>query len=256
MCVVKSLGSAVLVAATCTALVAGAAAPVGATQRRSVVSAHVSRSAVAGAVPAGATVSVVQTCPKGSSLARTATSQFGRTLDAGLDRRLRLASRELWVAGTVSRYRVTRRLSADRPVVLANAALCASTVPAGATTVTGRAATDLRVWGPAPARLELLNATSTVVADSADTGSAYATMVRAAGVAASRGSLPDAVRAVQEAVQDDELGAVVAVGQTRRRVGRGQFLSMRNSYTYRGDLTNRITEVDLGELTSPPRSGR
>ncbi len=150
---VKSFRSALVLAMTCTAVAAAAAPADAATPTRRLLSGHFSLSGVQGALPAGATVSVLQFCPRGSTLDRAATSRVEREGDADLDSHLRLASRELWPTGTVSRYRVTSKPAAGDGVVILNAALCASTVSARTRTVTGRAATDLRVWGPAPSKL-------------------------------------------------------------------------------------------------------
>lgn len=122
--------------------------------------------------------------------------------------------------------RATRAIGVDDAVPLLNAALCTSNVAAGATTTTGRAATDLRVWGPAPSRLEVVNATVAVTTDDPDADSVFATVMKAGGVASSTGSLHGPVTAVQRTSQQEGLSAVAvaAVGQTTRRVFRGSFI--------------------------------
>lgn len=202
---------------------------------------HISVSAVQGSLPVGATVSVLQFCSTGGTLAVAATREAENEADAALDRHVRLASREFWPAGTVSRYRVTTPVTAGTPLPLVNAALCTSTSSSVATTVTGQAATDLRVWGPAPAQLKLLNVTVALSTDDLDADYAFATVMKAGGVASSQGSLTHAVEAVQKATQTQGLGSVVTVGQTQRRVAQGRFISMKNGYSYVSDLTKKIT---------------
>ncbi len=230
------------VTAAVTAGLGVVAPPAGAaTPARTLTSGHISISAVSGSLPVGATVSVLQFCPAGSSLDKAATRTAEQQADLTLDPHVRLASREFWPAGTVSRYRVIRPVAADSAVPLVNAALCTSTAPAGATTVSGRAATDLRVWGPAPSRLQIFNATVAVTTYDPDADHVFATVMKAGGVASSKGSLRGAVAAVQKASSEGGLSAVAAVGQTSRRVPRGSFISMKNSYSYVSDLTRRIT---------------
>lgn len=235
-----------LVLATASAAVLGLAGPATAAPSapRTLLSGHVSISGVSGDLPAGATISVLQYCPAGSRLDKAATRTAEAEVDTMLDPHVRLASREFWPAGTVSRYRVVRRVAGEDGVPLLNAALCTSTVSGSARTVSGRAATDLRVWGPAPARLDLANVTVALVTDDPDGDHVFATAMKAAGVASSRGSINGAVRAVQHVVQEDGLSAVVAVGKTNRRVARGCFVSMRNAYSYVSDLTRKITSAD------------
>jgi len=239
---VKSFRSALVLAMTCAAVAAAAAPADAATPTRRLLSGHFSLSGVQGALPAGATVSVLQFCPRGSTLDRAATSRVEREGDADLDSHLRLASRELWPTGTVSRYRVTSKPAAGDGVVILNAALCASTVSARTRTVTGRAATDLRVWGPAPSKLHVLNATVALVSDNLEADYSYATVMKAGGVASSRGSLTSALRAVQAASQDSGLSQVTAEGETQRSLRHGRFISMRNSYTYTSDLNRKTSE--------------
>jgi len=238
-----SARTALALTVTLTAALGVLAAPAGAATpaARTVTSGHISVSAVSGNLPVGATVSVLQFCPARSSLDRAATRAAERQADLALDPHVRLASREFWPAGTVSRYRVTRAVAADGAVPLLNAALCTGRAAGAATTVSGRAATDLRVWGPAPARLEVVNATVALVTDEPDADHVFATVMKAGGVASSTGSLRGAVTAVQHAAQHEGLSAVAAVGQTTRRVPRGSFISMKNSYSYVSDLTRKIT---------------
>jgi hypothetical protein len=208
---------------------------------RTLYTGHISVSAVSGALQVGATVSVLQYCTPGSALAVTPTRQAEAEADSALDPHVKLASREFWPAGTVSRYRVVKPLTAGSPLPLLNAALCTSTVPSTATTAAGRGATDLRVWGPAPAKLALVNATVVASTDDPDADDAFATVMTAAGVASSQGSLAGAVKAVQQATQKQGLGTVAAVGLTQRQVAPGRFASMRNAYRYVSDLTKKIT---------------
>lgn len=234
--------TALALTATLTAALGVVAAPAsGATPVRTLTSGHISISAVSGSLPVGATISVLQFCPARSTLDKAATRDVERQVDQALDPRVRLASREFWPAGTVSRYRVTRAVAVDSAVPVLNAALCTSTAATTATTVSGRAATDLRVWGPAPSRLEVANATVAVVTDDPDADHVFATVMKAGGVASSTGSLRGAVTAVQSTAQQEGLSAVAAVGQTTRRVPRGSFISMKNHYNYVSDLNRKIT---------------
>lgn len=233
--------TALALTAAVTAAVGLLAAPAGAAPARTLTSGHISLSAVSGTLPVGATISVLQYCPARSALDKAATRTAERQADLSLDSHVRLASREFWPAGTVSRYRVTRAVPADGAVPLLTAALCTGTAPSGATTVSGRAATDVRVWGPAPSRLQVVNATVAVVTDDPDADHVFATVMKAGGVASSRGSLRSAVTAVQRATAEGGIGVVVAVGETSRRVPRGSFISMQNDYGYTSDLTRRIT---------------
>ena len=79
--------------------------------------------------------------------------------------------------------------------------------------------------------------------DDPDADAVFATVMRAGGVASSTGSLRGAVTAVQRTAAQEGLSAVAAVGQTTRRVPRGSFISMQNSYSYTSDLTRKITAV-------------
>ena len=237
-----SIRTALALTATGTALVTALAPSAGAAgPTRPVVSGHVSASSVTGGLPVGATLSVLQFCPPGTALDRATTATAARAVDGTLDRHVRLASRELWPTGTVSRYRVTRAVPARSEVPLLNAAVCTGRAPAGATTVRGSAVTDLRVWGPAPSDLTVVNGTIAVVTDEVDAEDTFVTVMRAGGVASSRGSLRGAVTAVQTAITESGLSAIVAVGQTSRRIPRGSFVSMENSYRYVADLTRRTT---------------
>lgn len=228
----KTVRTLAAAATGCCALVA-VAAPVAAAPARTLVGAHMSVSGVAGALPVGAGITVIQHCPVGSDLDRAATRAVGEFHDG----RLRVASRELWPAGAVVRYRVTRAVRADDPALVATAALCTVRVPAGARTAAGRALVDLRVWGPAPARVGLLNVAFVAVTDDLDSERTFRTSLRAAGVTEHRASLRGAVLAMQEVLEDEDGIAVVAEGETRRTVARGSFVSMQNRYRYSADLT-------------------
>jgi len=73
---VKSFRSALVLAMTCTAVAAAAAPADAATPTRRLLSGHFSLSGVQGALPAGATVSVLQFCPMRNSY--TYTSDLNR----------------------------------------------------------------------------------------------------------------------------------------------------------------------------------
>lgn len=242
-----SLSRSVAVLGVAGAAVLAVAGPAGAatTPARVVLTGSVSVSAVRGALPVGADLSVVQTCPQGSVLDRTQTAAAEHAMDAATDPHLRLASRELWVAGIVSRYSVRTATTATTVLPLVDAVLCSTPVAPAATTVSGTASTDLRVWGPAPAGVQLVNATVTLVTDTAAADYVYATVMRAAGAGASRGSLPGAVHAVQATAQKAGIGAVSATGRSSARVRRGQFVSIYNSYRYTSDLTTKVTKQTL-----------
>ena len=208
----------------------GLAAPGHAASGRTVTSVHASVSAVVGALPAGAGITVIQTCPKGADLDRRATRAVGEAHDP----HLRVASREYWPAGVATRYRVRRSVHATEDLALAlGIVVCRVHVGAGAHTVTGRASTDLRVWGPAPTKVDLLNITVMATTDTAHPERLVRTAVRGTGVGTSRGSLRHAVRAVQATFDAQDAGGVVATGTTRRAVPRGRFASMENSYRFR-----------------------
>jgi hypothetical protein len=227
-----------VLAATGSTLVAGATPAMSAAPAtRSVVGAHVSVAAVGGDLRAGTRVSVIQTCPRGSDLDRVSTRRLGEVHDA----RLRVASRESWPAGIVTRYRVAKRLSADRPAVVVTAVVCTSRVAASATTATGRAKVDLRVWGPAPARVLLADAVVVAVSDSLAASYVFRTSLAAGGVDAHPASMRNTVRAVQTVLSDADGDAVVAIGETERRILRGRFASMRNNYRYVAKLDEKIT---------------
>lgn len=209
---------------------AGLATPGQAATGRTVTTVHASVSAVVGALPAGAGITVIQTCPKGSDLDRRATRSIGEAHDP----HLRLTSREYWPAGVATRYRVRTSLRATEDLALAvGLVVCRVHVGAHAERVTGRAATDLRVWGPAPTRVDLLDVTVMATADTARPERLLRTAVRGTGVGSSRGSLRHAVTAVQDTFDAQDSGGVVAVGSTRRAVPRGRFASMENRYRFR-----------------------
>lgn len=197
---------------------------------RTVTSVHASVSAVIGALPAGAGITVIQTCPKGSDLDRRATRAVGELHDP----HLRLASREYWPAGVATRYRVRTRLDATEDLALTvGIVVCRIHVGSHARVVTGRASTDLRVWGPAPTKVDLIDVTVMATTDTAHPDRLLRTAVRGTGVGSSRGSLKHAVSAVQETFDAQVAGGVVALGTTRRAVPRGRFASMENRYRFR-----------------------
>lgn len=216
---------------------AAGVAPAAAAAPRTLLDGHVSISSVGGALPVGAGISVVQRCPKGSDLDRRETRAVGDLHDD----RLRVASKEFWPAGMAVRYRVTQKLTGQDPAMVLTAALCKTRAAATATTLTAKAQVDLRVWGPAPAHLELLNAAVVVVTDDLDADGMFRTSMRAAGVDSHPSGLRGAVQAVQETVQEEDISAVVAAGRTNRQVSRGTFLSMVNRYTFTAQLDRKIT---------------
>jgi hypothetical protein len=236
--------------------VASAPVPAGASDRRPVVSTHLSFTGFDEQVRAGAIVSVVQHCPAGSSLDEAATRSYATRLDAELQSTVRRVSRELWPTGMVSRYRVlsAAQVPQDDGFGLVNAALCTGQASARATSVSGRASTDVRVWGPVSAGARLFSVTLAAVTDrppgpegASGTDLPYRTAVRAAGVAPSRGALAGGIRAVQQVNDDDGSGTVMTTGTTLRTVPPGRFASMHSSYAYTADLTRRITVTNEPE---------
>jgi hypothetical protein len=244
----------------------GLPSPAAAAQVRPVVTSHVSFTGFDARVQAGAVVSVLQRCPAGSRLDEAATRAYATRTDAELQSTVRRVSRELWPTGMVTRYRVLRAADVPRDdgFGLVNAAVCTGTRPVRATTVTGRASTDVRVWGPAASGARLFSVTLAAVSDRpfAPAGGAraelpYRTAVRALGVAASRGALAGGVRATQEVDDDDGSGSVMTTGTIRRAVPAGRFASMRSSYAFTGDLTRRITVTEAPPtVTLESRTGQ
>jgi hypothetical protein len=228
--------AAVLAAVTGSALAgAGTAAPAAAASTQTLFNGHVSVSVVSGPLPVGAGISVVQHCPKGHDLDRRQTRAAGEFHDE----RLAVRSTEYWPAGRVVRYRVVERIGADDATGLMTAAVCRSRVAAKAKTLKVKAKTELRVWGPAPAKVLLLNATVGLVTDDPTLGSAFRTSMAAAGIDEHPRALQGALETLQEEMTEDDPGAVVAVGTTRRKVARGQFVSLGNAYRMTADLTQR-----------------
>jgi hypothetical protein len=190
---------------------------------------------VDGTLPAGAGISVIQVCPSGSALDRADTGFAG----GGHDKRLKVTSREYWPAGMVTRYLTTKRISDG--VGVANVIICKASVPSSQTVFKGAAKTDLRVWGPAPAKVELVNFALVAVTDDMSSEYLFRTAIKAAGVDSHPASLKNSLRAVQEVLEDDSPHmAVMAAGTTRQEVRRGTFVSMRNNYRFRADLTNKV----------------
>jgi hypothetical protein len=206
----------------------------GAAGTRPVVAAHLSVAAVAGALKAGSGISVIQVCPRGTRLARAATRTVGE-FHAGP---VRVASRELWPRGMVVRYRVTR--TGRDGALLLTGAVCRSRVGADQTRLRGRAKVDLRVWGPTPRRVELLDAAIVAVADNLRASQVYRTSMRAAGVDESHASVRGTVRAVQQEIRDRDGDIILAAGRTHRSVARGSFVSMQNHYRYTAFLDQRV----------------
>jgi len=229
---------AALTAAGAVALVgAPGVGPAAAAAPRTLLNGHVSVAAVSGALPVGAGISVIQYCPKGSDLDRAETRAAGEVHDA----RLSVKNKEYWPAGMVVRYRVAKKLTGKEPALVLTAALCKSRVAASATTLTAKAKVDLRVWGPAPSSVELMDAAVVVVTDDLNADYMFRTSMRAAGVNSHPVALRGAVQAVQESVREGDADAVVAAGLTNRRVARGTFVSMVNNYRFTAHLDRKIT---------------
>jgi hypothetical protein len=180
----------------------------------------------------------------GSRLDRAATRASAARFDGELQPTVRRVSRELWPAGMVTRYRVVQAADVPRDdgFGLVNAAVCTGSAPLRATSASGRATTDVRLWGPAPAGVRLFSVTLPAVTDrplGADLP--YLTAVRAAGTSTAPGGVTGGVRAVQAAGDDGGSGSVMTTGTTLRRVPAGRFASMRSAYAYTADLTRRTT---------------
>lgn len=207
------------------------AAPGQAAVARTLTSVHVSVSAVSGSLPARAGITVIQTCPRGSDLDRALTASIGEIHDG----HVAVAGRQYWPAGVVTRYRVGTPLSGAREMTLAAGAIvCRIHVGRHTRTVVGTATTDVRIWGPAPSRVNLLNATVMAVVRRDQPGHLLRTTVQGSGVGSSRGSLRHAVTAVQHSLNGGSgIGAVVAIGSTTRSVPCGSFASMENRYRFR-----------------------
>lgn len=214
---------------------------------RRIVSSHLSFSGFDQRMPRGAVVSVIQTCPAGELLDKAQTRAWNREMDAGLagEPNVRLASRELWVAGLVTRFRVVRTggVPTEDGFGLTTGAICTGRAPAGAKTLTQRASTDVRVWGPAPSGVRLYSFTGVFVSDGsvAQDRLPFLSTVRATGVSPAAGALRGGVRASQE-VADDSVALVHVDGTLQRRIPRGQFSSMRSTYTVSTDLTRRMED--------------
>ncbi len=225
-----------LVAAS--ALVAPAV-PAAAAPHKTVVSVHFSGSDVVGPLPAGAGITVIHYCPLGSDLDRAGTRAAGEYHDT---EQLRVASREYWPAGLVARYRLRTRMNAFDSTDVFSAAVCKSYTAAGATRFAAKAKVDLRVWGPAPAKVPMDNIVAVAVADSVSSlaaGRLFRSSVRAAGVDSHPKGLHGGVEAVQELIEAEGFisQGVRVDGVTKREVAPGQFVSMRNHYRFTADLT-------------------
>ena len=249
-----------LAAVVCAALLAPAVPASAAGPSRPLVTAHLSFTGVS-AVPAGATISVVQRCPRGSALDRAATRERYPDLDAQLrgEPNVRLSSRELWVAGLVSRYRVVRRggVPTEDGFGLANVAVCTARAAAAATTLTASASTEVRIWNRAPAGVRLFSFTGVDVQDAGRPEELpYLTTVTAAGVAPSRAALPSGVRAVQETQNESGLGLVSVTGTTLRPVTPGRFVAVNSAYSFTADLTRRVPDPEAPETLPITVEGR
>ena len=238
--------------AACLGLLAPVAPASAATPARSLVTTHVSFAGFDSSMPAGATVSVIQRCPVGTVLDKAATRERYPELDLQLqgEPNVRLASRELWVAGLVSRYRVVRSggVPTEDGFGLINAAVCSGRAAPGSTALTGRASTDVRVWNRAPAGVRLYVLTSVEVQDSARSAELpYLSTVAGAGVAPSSGALSSGVRAVQAAETEAGPAFLRVDGTTLRPVTPGRFASMNSSYSFTADLTRRVPDPEAPE---------
>ncbi len=228
---------------------------------QALVTTHLSFTGFDANVPAGATISVIQRCPEGSLLDKAATGERYPDLDSQLrgEPNVRLSSRELWVAGVVSRYRVVRRggVPTEDGFGVANIAVCTARVAAAATTLTGRASTDVRVWNRAPVGVRLYSFTGVSVQDAGRPDELpYLTAVTAAGVAPSKGALQSGVRAVQEVQNESSLGLVNVTGTTLRPVAPGRFVSMQSAYSFTTDLTRRMPDPQAPETLPITVEGR
>ncbi len=227
---------------------------------KKIVSSHLSFSGFDQRMPRGAVVSVVQKCPAGELLDKAQTRAWNRQFGAenAAEPNVRLASRELWIAGLVTRFRVVRAggvPTADGFGMLSGA-ICTRRVSANAKAVTQRASTDVRVWGPAPSGVRLYSFTGVFVSD----GSVFrgqepfVSTLRATGVTPSCGALRGGVRANQE-VQNDSDALVFVFGRTRRSIPRGHFSSMRSTYTVTTDLTRRMAGPrDASDVGADPET--
>ena len=215
---------------------------------KKIVSSHLSFSGFDQRMPRGAVVSVIQTCPAGELLDKAQTRAQNRRFDAehGAEPNVRLASRELWVAGLVSRFRVVRAggVPTKDGFGLLTGAICTRRAPANAKTVTQRASTDVRVWGPAPSGVRLYSFTGVFISDGSvvQDRMPFVSTLRATGVTPSCGALRGGVRAKQEVHDSDAL--VFVNGRTGRSIPRGHFSSMRSTYTVTTDLTRRMADPD------------
>ena len=250
-----------LAAVVCAALLAPTVPASAAGPSRPLVTTHLSFTGFDAGVPAGATISVIQRCPQGSLLDKAETRKRYPDLDAQLqgEPNVRLSSRELWVAGLVSRYRVVRRggVPTEDGFGLANIAVCTARVAAAATSLTGQASTDVRVWNRAPAGVRLYSFTGVDVQDPGRPSALpYLTAVRATGVAPSGGALLSGVRAVQETQNEFDVGLVNVTGTTLRPVTPGRFVSMRSAYSFTTDLTRRMRDPEAPETLPITVEGR
>lgn len=237
---VGGLAAAVTATLLATAVPSGAAVRMGhQAGGRAVQTGHISVTAVIGRLAKGSDISIVQTCPRGTTLLRGVTRRAGELHSS----RVRLTSRELWPAGTVSRYRLKHAMPASSSLLLFNAAACRSVVPDGGTRVHGRATIDVRVWGPAKRRVRLINAALVVVADHLEdvNGNVYRVTMRAGGVNSNHASVRRAVTAMQDVFDDPVQPAVTATGRTHKAIARGQFASMQNHYRFVGHLGQVLT---------------
>ncbi len=189
-------------------------------------------------LPVGAGVTVIHHCPVGSDLDKAQTRMVGEFHTDGL----RVASREYWPAGVVTRYRVTRAFAAHEGAMTFNVALCKSRVASDATRLAAKAKVDLRIWGPAPRDVFMANGALVAVTDSLEAGYLFRTTMRGAGVDSHPTSLRGALTAIQDTIEEqgEGISLVAAFGTTDRSVGRGEFISMRNNYRFVAHLDEKM----------------
>jgi len=232
----RNLFRAVGLTAAVTGILLASAVPSNAASTRPIQTGVVSITGVSGPLHAGATISVVQVCPTGTKIAREVTRGAGQLHTGGV----RVASRELWPAGMVTRFRVVREMHAEDSALLFTALACKMRVAGSTTLVRGRATVDVRLWGPADSRVVLLNAVTLVVASNLLTGTDYATTMKAVGVNSNHASVQHAVRAMQAEFNEAGSGLVIAAGETRKAVARGTFASMQSHFRFRGHLDREL----------------
>jgi hypothetical protein len=105
----------------------------------------------------GATVSLIQSCPKGARLSRTLT----RSLTATTPKNYRLLSRELWARGVVTRWlAIAPEPDGDEPPLPEQTIACVQKVRADAHGHTAHVTVSIRLWGPTPEKAWLQSFTT------------------------------------------------------------------------------------------------